>query len=255
LSGKNRNSVKNIRIYLLVLVSVVAGSYQHLNAQPEEPLKVRIELTGNQKIQGQLRIRKIPVILSVYTSDDDSIAVPTKIIRKITFEKEMKEVEKKVRFFNNTMIGIMTGRTSAQSSYRSQITAEMINGIRINTWCWAGLGMAFDQYPELSVMPVFFSLRGDMLKQAYTPFYFFDIGSGPSWLDENQFSEDMDSNAGLVFHFGGGLKVYADQHINIIIALGFKNQEVEITQTLWDGRQQVSDRNFKNFSFRIGVGF
>ena len=234
---------------------MAAGNCQVLVAQPEKPLHVRIELINNQKIQGRLIIPELPVILSVYLSPDDSQAVPTKIIRQITFEKEPGKEARKIRYFNNTLIGILSGRSNSQSSYRSEITAEMINGIRFNTWCWTGLGVAFDQYPELSVLPVFFSLRGDVLQRTITPFYFFDIGSGPSWVDENQFTENLDSNAGLVFHFGGGLRVYAGQDVNIMLALGFKNQEVEITRQLWGGQEEVSNRNFKDFSFRIGVGF
>ncbi|MBR9998820.1 MAG: hypothetical protein KFF73_07605 [Cyclobacteriaceae bacterium] len=246
--------MKFLHYYLVVLLSI-AGNNTILSAQSGKPVDVRIQLRDNQTVKGQLMITDLPVILSIYISEDDSMAVPTKIIRRITLENEEEMASQRIAFFNNTFIGIMSGRSSPQTSYRSQITAEMTNGIRFNTWCWTGLGLGFDQYAELSIMPLFFSFRGDMLKKPFTPFYFLDMGTGPSWIAENEFSDDSGSNAGLMYHFGGGLKIYADTDINVMIAIGFKSQEVEITRQLWGGQEEVTNRNYKNFSFRIGIGF
>lgn len=239
----------------MIVLLLTAGNLPVANAQSGRPVQVKMKLTDGKRIEGKMVLEDLPVILSVFISADDSIAVPVKVIREITFQKDDAPAGRGIRYFNQTFVGIMTGRSNPESSYRSEITAEIINGIRFNTWLWTGAGISFDQYPEVSVLPVIFSLRGDMLKKPFTPFYFFDIGSGPSWIADNQFSEYESSNAGLVYHMGGGLKLYADSSINVMLSFGYKNQEVELTRTLWGGEKEIMSRNYKNFSFRIGIGF
>ncbi len=241
-------------IFNIFLISL-AGSPLFLSAQPQQPVKARVRLQNQESIQGWILMKDIPVILSIYLTEKDSIAVPTKIIRQITLEREIEETPRKIAYFNNTIIGILTGRTNSQSSYRSMITAEMINGIKINTYLWTGLGIAFDQFPEVSTLPFFLSLRGDMLKRAFTPFYFFDMGTGPSWNAQDPFNTEQETDAGLMYHFGSGIKIYGDPRIHVMLAIGFKSQQIEFTRTLWDDQEEKIERNYKNFSFRIGIGF
>lgn len=242
-------------LFFCFLVFSLLSTSLRLSAQVEQPVKVRIQLQNHESIHGRLLLKEIPVILSVYINDNDSMAVPTKIIRQITIEKGTEENPRGMVYFNNTTIGILTGRTNSQSSYRSMITAEMVNGIIINTYFWTGLGVAFDQFPEVSTLPLFLTIRGDMMKQPFTPFYFFDIGTGPSWNAQDPFSTEQETDAGLMYHFGSGIKIYGDSRINVMLAIGFKSQQIKFTRNLWDDQEEVIDRNYKNFSFRIGIGF
>jgi hypothetical protein len=93
-----------------------------VSGQDGQPLKVRIVMRNQKTIQGRLFVKNLPVILSVYITDQDSIAIPTKIIQQITLEKETDKVTNRITYFNNTFVGILTGRTNSQSSYRSMVT-------------------------------------------------------------------------------------------------------------------------------------
>jgi len=226
-----------------------------LMAQPDQKIKVHIRLKNNERVHGWLSPEDIPILLSVYKTDQDSIAVPTKFIEKITFEKDNEVSNPEIAYFNNTFIGILTGRSNSQSTYRSRITVEMVNGVRLNSFCWPGLGIAYDQYPEVNILPFFMSIRGDLMKHRITPFYFLDMGSGPAWDQPNQDFVSQDAKGGLMYHIGGGIKVYSDSRLNVILAAGFKSQRVKFTRVIWGDQQEVINRNYKNFSFRIGIGF
>jgi hypothetical protein len=99
------------------------------------------------------------------------------------------------------------------------------------------------------------SIRGDLLVKTFTPFYFFDIGTGPSWNAQDPFSTEQETDARLMFHLGSGIKIYSDSGINVMLSFGFKSQRIEFTQTLWNDQEEILKRNYKNFSFRIGIGF
>jgi len=195
------------------------------------------------------------VILSIYLSDQDSMALPVRMIRQITLEPEQDQKAARITYFNNIFIGILTGRANSQVSYRSMITAEMVNGVKINTYFWPGIGFSIDQFPEVTTFPIFLSIRGDFFSRSFTPYYFIDMGTGPSWNAKDPISPDQETDAGLMWHLGGGIKIYSDSRINILLAMGFKSQHVRFTRPLWNDQEETIDRNYKNFSFRIGVGF
>jgi hypothetical protein len=245
-----------VRFVLLLLVGLwLNGIPLRVLGQDGQPLKVRVKMRNQKSVQGHIYLKDAPVILSVYLSDQDSMAIPVRMIRQIILEPEEEEKTGGITYFNNTSIGILTGRANSQVSYRSRITAGMVNGVKINTYFWPGIGISFDQFPEVTTLPIFLSIRGDLFDHSITPFYFFDMGTGPSWNATDQNSPDQETDAGLMWHLGGGIKIYSDSRINIMLAMGFKSQRVRFTRTLWNEQEETIDRNYKNFSFRIGVGF
>lgn len=242
-------------IFILLIFCCIHGIPHQLLGQEGQPLKVRIVMRKQIPVHGRVYLKDIPVILSVYLSDQDSMAIPVKMIRQITFEQETGHKSPRISYFNNTFIGMLTGRANSRVSYRSKITAEMVNGVKINTYLWPGIGISFDQFPEVTTLPIFMSLRGDLFDRSFTPFYFFDVGTGPSWNAKDPNFPDQETDAGLMWHLGGGIKIYSDSRINILLALGFKSQRVRFTRLLWNEQEETIDRNYKNFSFRIGIGF
>lgn len=223
--------------------------------QDGQPLKVRVKMRNQKSVQGRIYLKDAPVILSVYLSDQDSMAIPARMIRQIILEPEDDEKTGRITYFNNTSIGILTGRANSQVSYRSRITAGMVNGVKINTYFWPGIGISFDQFPEVTTLPIFLSIRGDLFTRSFTPYYFIDMGTGPSWNAKDPVSPEQDTDAGLMWHLGGGIKIYSNSRINVMLALGFKSQQVRFTRPLWNEQVEIIDRNYKNFSFSIGVGF
>jgi hypothetical protein len=226
----------------------------NLFAQPEHSEKIIIRLKNYERVEGWIKTGEIPLMLTVYKNDQDSIAVPVKFIKKISLKKENNK-SARVTFFNNTFIGLLIGRTNSQSSYRSKFTAETVTGIKLNNYIWPGIGIGYDQYPEVSTLPFFMSLRGDLMKSWFTPFYFLDLGSAPVLGEESTDFIFQEAKGGLMYHIGGGFKVYSDSRLNIILAGGFKSQNVKFTRQIGGDQQEVINRTYRNFSFRIGVGF
>ncbi len=246
-----------ISFYFLFWFSIF-GTNGIILAQPVNSTDVRIWFNNNDQMRGSIKLDGSPDYITIYKTDSDSLRIPINMVKKIKIIRDYGNTwngKPQFTYFNNTFIGILTGRSNSTSAYRSTISAEMINGIQVYGFLWPGLGIAFDHYPEVNTLPIYFSIRGDLRKSLFTPFYYFDIGSGPAWSTDEMNVSEIDTNAGIMYHLGGGLKIYSDSQVHVMFSMGFKNQQVRFTRQLWDQSEEITDRNFKNFSFRIGIGF
>jgi len=236
----------------------IFGTKGIIMAQPGNYTNVHIWFHNNDQIRGSIKLDGSPDFITIYKTDQDSLRIPIDMVKKIKIIKENGNAwqqKSSITYFNNTFIGILTGRSSSASSNRSMVSAEMINGIKLYSYLWPGLGIAFDHYPEVNTLPVYFSVRGDLIKRLFTPFYYIDIGSGPAWNSDDMNVPESDANAGIMYHIGGGIKMYSGSQIHVMFSMGFKNQQVKFTRELWNQTEEIIDRNYKNFSFRIGIGF
>lgn len=160
------------------------------------------------------------------------------------------------KYFNNTMVGIITGKSSADDPPLASLSFETVNGVAFFRYFGAGIGIAYDQYNTTAVLPLFLSLRGDLLKGRMTPFYYVDAGYGPAW-DSRQNDDNwaiQDVRGGWMFHLGVGFKIYSGHRINVMTAIGYKHQFAEIQSTEWIGTR-ITDLTFRRMSIRLGIGF
>lgn len=197
----------------------------------------------------------------------DSIVLNTGLLRTASFriynqsdsQNELDRINPRkinLKYFNNTYVGILSGKSNNDSQPVASLTVETINGIRIYRYLSLGLGIAYDQYNSTATLPFFISVRGDILDHSFTPYYFVDLGYGSAWdtNQENNGWEFIDVQGGLMFHSGIGFKMYSGDRVNVMIALGYKLQKTVYSQD-WGGGERVTDRTYKRLSFRIGIGF
>lgn len=255
--------IKYILIVLMLVILVEGQAY----AQEETRLKISTTTTKGDRINGYVKIKSLPPYLTVYYNSMDSIVLNTGLLRTASFriynqsdsQNELDRINPRkinLKYFNNTYVGILSGKSNNDSQPVASLTVETINGIRIYRYLSLGLGIAYDQYNSTATLPFFISVRGDILDHSFTPYYFVDLGYGSAWdtNQENNGWEFIDVQGGLMFHSGIGFKMYSGDRVNVMIALGYKLQKTVYSQD-WGGGERVTDRTYKRLSFRIGIGF
>lgn len=255
--------IKNILIVLMLVILVEGQAY----AQEETRLKISTTTTKGDRINGYVKIKSLPPYLTVYYNSMDSIVLNPRLLRTASFriynqsdsQNELDRINPRkinLKYFNNTYVGILSGKSNNDSQPVASLTVETINGIRIYRYLSLGLGIAYDQYNSTATLPFFISVRGDILDHSFTPYYFVDLGYGSAWdtNQENNGWEFIDVEGGLMFHSGIGFKMYSGDRVNVMIALGYKLQKTVYSQD-WGGGERVTDRTYKRLSFRIGIGF
>jgi hypothetical protein len=249
---------------LLMLVILVVGS---VCGQQETRLKVSTTTTGGDRVNGYIKVESLPPYLTVYYNSLDSIVLNTQLVRTASFriynqsdlssDADNKNPKKiKIEYFNNTFVGILSGKSNDDAQPVASLTVETINGIRIYRYLSIGLGIAYDQYNSTATLPFFISVRGDIIDHSFTPYYFVDLGYGSAWdtNQENNGWEFIDVEGGMMFHSGIGLKMYSGDRVNVMITFGYKIQKTVYHQDWGGGGERVTDRLYKRLSFSIGVG-
>jgi len=256
-----------MRWHILIVLMLVILAEGEVCAQEETLLKVSTTTTKGDRINGYIKIKSLPPFITVYYNLEDSIVLNPQLLRSASFhiynQKDsplgtdgINSGKPKLKYFNNTFVGILSGKSNNDSQPVASLTVETINGIQIFRYLSLGLGIAYDQYNSTATLPFFISVRGDIIDHFFTPYYFVDLGYGSAWdtNQENNGWEFIDVEGGFMFHSGIGFKMYSGDRVNVMIALGYKLQKTVYSQD-WGGGERVTDRTYKRLSFRIGIGF
>jgi len=254
--------------YILIVLMLIMLAAGQACAQEETRLKVSTTTINGDRINGYVKIKSLPPYLTVYYNSQDSIVLNTVFLRTANFRinnqsdsplesDEINPKKLKIKYFNNTLVGILSGKSNDDSQPVASLTVETINGIRLYRYLSIGLGIAYDQYNSTATLPFFISVRGDIIDHSFTPYYFVDLGYGSAWdtNQENNGWEFLDVEGGIMFHSGIGFKMYSGDRVNVMIALGYKLQKTVYHSQDWGGAERVTDRTYKRLSFSIGIGF
>jgi len=243
----------------LLLLWIVASGL--LYAQSDESLKVNVTTVNGDKINGYLKFKSLPSQFTIFYTTQDSIILYSDLVQSISFTKQPENGNKTdphkpgIKYFNNTMVGVLSGKSTDDAQPVASLTVETINGILIYRYLTIGIGIAYDQYNTTAALPFFISIRGDILTQPFTPFYFIDAGYGGAWDTRENDLEILDVEGGAMLHAGIGFKMYSDNRVNVMIALGYKYQKTVYHTVEWSGGVRVTDRTYKRLSFSLGIGF
>jgi len=167
---------------------------------------------------------------------------------------------KKTGYFIRTEIGIVIDKIeqpawiSAGAYTNEYFTFHIINGFRIRPLFQPGIGVGIDNYPAITVFPIYLSLKGDLIAGKVTPFYQIDFGSGIARDRKNDFSEYDQVNAGIMFHPSVGLQLNTYKKASFYLAIGYKLQKVKLENTQFDVFTST-ERTFQNLTVRVGLEF
>jgi len=255
--------------YLISFLLSIIVAIELLQAQSEDNLKAVVTTIHGDEINGYIKLSSLPSRITLFYPTGDSLTLDSKVIQSMHLNKVsnipissvnnngLRLGSPELRFFNNTLFGILTGKSDVDSPPQSFLSIETINGIILYKYLRMGVGIGYDRYNTTAVVPFFLSVRGDILAGSITPFYFIDAGLSTAWdsmENENNWNS-LDTEGRFMYHLGMGVKVYSGNRINIMLALGYKYQKVVYNSVIWDGSLKVDNRRFNRLSLRLGIGF
>lgn len=181
-------------------------------------------------------------------------------------ESKEQALPKQKGYFHLTEIGLLTGQDYAGENTHTPLTIQTINGYRLNPHWHGGIGIGLNRFEEITTLPVFISLRADMLKTKVTPFYHADIGYAFAWSSENNENGIFkEVKGGLMFHPGMGIKVHlGNTALHFAVGYLIQKNELEFNEfSSWPtfssfipaNSTYLQERTFRRFSFRVGISF
>jgi len=162
--------------------------------------------------------------------------------------------------FIRTEIGIAIDKveqppwTNAGSYNNEYFTFHIINGFRLKPSFQPGIGVGIDNYPTITVFPIYLSLKGDLIAGKVTHFYQIDIGSGFGRDRKNDFRQYDQVKAGIMFHPSVGLQLNTYKKASYYLAIGYKLQKAKLENTRFDVFTST-ERTFQNLTVRVGLEF
>jgi hypothetical protein len=149
------------------------------------------------------------------------------------------------RFGHFTEIGALaTTQTSPDNVTTAAFSFQMVNGYRFSKRLFTGIGVGADLFATETIIPVFASLRGDILKKGdFIPFYFVDLGYGFN----STRNPSIDYRGGLAAAAGIGFKVNLVNDKGFLVSFGYRFQEASRTM----GTMEES-RDYRRLALRAG---
>ncbi len=142
------------------------------------------------------------------------------------------------------------------------ISLQTTVGYKFHKFIGVGAGLGYQQYYARNVFPLYATVRGYLLENMVSPFYYSDVGYGfASNIDE--YSND-ELDGGLMYGVGVGTK-FKGEVFDIILMLGYKYQKtsryspnktgVIFIDDLQNQTGRWIERKHRSFEFRIGIIF
>lgn len=149
--------------------------------------------------------------------------------------------------WHSAEFGLDWGKANQWDAVSPHIYIETNHAYVINKFIQPGIGAGYQLADNFHIMPLFFSLTGDLYKSRVTPFYFTNVGYGVAWARAQDWRQYDKVQGGLLFHIGGGLKI-AGRLNSVYLKSGYRIQKAytEATTFSWLGSS-----GFENVSHTI----
>ncbi|HLF35436.1 MAG TPA: hypothetical protein VI583_14420 [Cyclobacteriaceae bacterium] len=226
-------------------------------SQDSSFVKAEVFLINGNRISGRLLMNNQDSSVSIIPTGNMNINVPLNIIKSIIFYPEGAEPASRgsrVEYFNNTAFGFGMGKSSESGNAAATISAEMTHGISVRPCLQLGIGLGFEVYEMVSVMPYYISVSGDILKNKVTPHYYLQAGRSLAWENENYYYNYSSVKGKSLFSLGFGYKVYAGDRVNIGTSVYYKLQNVELINDNGFGTYRT-ERKYNRIGLKIHFGF
>jgi hypothetical protein len=102
-------------------------------------------------------------------------------------------------------------------------TFQTVNGYKFSPYLFTGIGIAADLYATQTIVPLFASVRGDLVKEVkFVPFYFLDGGYG---IDITSSTTTISYKSGPMFAAGLGFKIPINNGPGFLVSFGYRLQK------------------------------
>ncbi|MEO8088590.1 MAG: hypothetical protein ABI763_17360 [Bacteroidota bacterium] len=108
------------------------------------------------------------------------------------------------------------------------IGVQTINGYKFSPYVSAGIGVGFNIYSQVLLVPVFVGVRANLLDKRVTPFLAFDVGYSYSRKQITGGTLARDDKGGIMLSPALGVKFNMTNKMALNLSLGFRYQEIQI---------------------------
>lgn len=162
---------------------------------------------------------------------------------------------KQDKFSQNIEIGVLAGAEISRNTGDFKLAyAGRYTGVYLLSPQFSiGGGIGFEQYDEISLIPIFLDAHAYLKPQMNTSFFAFQIGYAPGWHKEYRQLEDYEFQGGFFSEFDYGRRIPINEKLNFNIALGLKFQRsaIEIENIFLNDYQEHI--NYLLLSFKVGI--
>ncbi|HLK27631.1 MAG TPA: hypothetical protein VKT28_03565 [Puia sp.] len=194
------------------------------------------------------KILKKDAMVKLQTRDGNIYVFNTSEIDSIKHERFWRNFFYKQKGFAHfTELGpLVAGKTTIDGVTTAAFSFQTVNGYKFSQYAFTGLGIGADLYATQTILPVFASFRGDLLKNGNVlPFYFADAGYGIN-ITQNS-SEATDFKGGFEYALGLGVKIPFNRNAGFLLSVGYRYQKTSYTQDA-----KPTDVIYKRLAVRAG---
>lgn len=249
--------------YVMIIISLGFIS-QNIQAQSTDIIKFKdkSEYRGNIKEYKEGEYLKVEVGGTLITIDENQLAN----IKEIGFDK-LSIYSNKRGFWKELQVGMSVGQSNGFRGNESHPVINVVSGYQFNQYLGVGLGSGYQHFSRINIVPIYASLRGDLLSNQIAPFYYFNLGYaiGIDKKDGIFFDDDLKMKGGFLLGSGLGLRFKLKKSY-LTTSVGYKLQksrsEREFSPIFFDTRfapggdeSIIEKRTYKRMEIKIGIGF
>lgn len=185
--------------------------------------------------------------VEIQTGDGNRWSFPAKDIDSISERPSHGRQAGWYRFGHYTEIGALAATKNRPDNVTTAaFSFQVVNGYRFRPGWFLGLGTGLDLYATQTILPVFATLRVDLLPhRELTPYVFVDGGQG---FDITTGNSTVTYRGGALFAAGAGLKIHVSKRTSFHVQAGFRLQK---GSTIENG----VERNYDNQRMALRAGF
>lgn len=219
--------------------------FSNINAQNTKSNPFILYLKNGWQLHGT-SIENTDSTTTITLTDGSKFVFKTNDIDSLKTAIKKSNLKKK-GFSHYTEIGALAATQNRPDNVTTAaFSFQTVNGHSFNNHLFTGFGIGIDLYATETVIPLFASIRGNILNNAgFMPFYYLDGGYG--WNITSS-SENINYSGGLLFASGIGFKKAFNNESGFLISAGYRLQKGAITT---GGIQQ----NFSNERISVRAGF
>lgn len=187
-------------------------------------------------------------LLKMQTGDGNIFVFKMDEIDSIKYESRWKNFFYKQKGFAHfTELGpLVAGKTTINGVTTAAFSFQTVNGYKFSPCAFVGLGIGADLYATQTLLPVFASVRGDLLKNASViPFYFGDAGYAFNITQSSPGATDF--KGGFEYALGLGAKIPFNRSAGFLLSIGYRYQKTSYAQS-----NVPTDVIYKRLAIRAG---
>ena len=212
----------------LFTLSFVVLSLSFVHAQSNRKEDV-IQLNNNWVLRGRI-LSRTDSSVRIQTRDGNIFSFPANQVQRVGSEPAWSLADSvRSHWTIYTELGpLIAGKTTVDGVTTAAFSFQSVVGYQFRSSLMPGVGAGADLYATQTVLPLFGTLRGDLLRRTnYSLFAFGDAGYGLNITQRT--SAGTSYGGGLLYAAGLGVRIPFNRSAGFLLSLGYRYQKTSET--------------------------